>query len=230
LTNSTFIHIAEIEEVRDTFDYLYELSQILDTSRLDRFENEILRFEGIDSVIPVKQNQILFIGSSSIRKWKTLHDDMEPLYVIQRGFGGSTIPEVIFYARRIIFPYAPKTIVIYAGENDLVSSKVQAEDVLKTCKLFVKTIKYYLPETHIYFVSIKPSIARLKYLDKMLKANVLIKKYTQEEKIVDFIDVSSSMLDRKGNVKENIFIHDNLHLNEKGYKIWTKKIKKHLLN
>ena len=193
---------------KDTFIYEQRLAEFADTSNLNRFEKEILKFEKLDSTSSFIGNEILFIGSSSIRKWETLQNDMGTLPVIRRGFGGSTIPEIIHYFHRILLPYKPRRIVIYAGENDLTSGSVSPQDVLETLKIFVEMTEFYLPKTNIFFVSIKPSITRKHLWTKM-----------------NYIDVSSSMLDENKEIRKDIFIRDKLHLNEKGYKIWTKIIK-----
>lgn len=210
---------------KDTFIYKKDLSKFADTLNLDRFESEILNFERFDAKGNFTKNGIVFIGSSSIRKWKTLENDMTPLSVINRGFGGSTIPEVIYYFQRIILPYNPKTIVLYAGENDLTSKQTSPHNVLETLKIFVNMTNFYLPATNIYFISIKPSIARKHLWRKMELTNMLIRDYMEAKGKINYIDVSSSMLKKNGEIRTDIFVADNLHLNQNGYQIWTKIIK-----
>ena len=220
--------ILEEDTIFDKERYIKELALIADTNNLDRFEREIIRFKKQDSVNGIIKNEILFIGSSSFRKWKTMEQDMFPLKVLNRGFGGSTIPEIIWYADKIIFPYSPKTIVLYAGENDIANNETESKTVLKTLKLFVKMIKYNLPETKIYFVSIKPSLARSKYYEKMESTNKILKNYIKNTNNIYYIDVFSSMINADKTIKDDIFIKDKLHLNTKGYNIWKEIIKPYL--
>ncbi len=222
--------------LKDTFVYIHKLAKYADTSNLRRFENEIIKFKKLDSIDNSHknsclntENEILFIGSSSIRKWKTLKSDMYPIRVKNRGFGGSTIAEVIQYTKRIILPHNPQFIVLYAGENDLTIDTIKPSDVLETLKIFTEMIDFYLPKTKIYYISIKPSLARARLWQKMEVTNFLIQNYTETNSKIEYINVSDSMLDKSGEIKRDIFIRDKLHLNEKGYKIWTKIVKPYLL-
>jgi hypothetical protein len=127
------------------------------------WEDDIRDFEAKDRKTPPELNRILFVGSSSIRKWKTLQEDMAPLKVINRGFGGSKIPDIIYYVNRIVLPYKPKTIVFYAGDNDMSRGKRHSpEQVLDNCRTFTNLIHAELPETKIFFISIIPSKLRWK--------------------------------------------------------------------
>lgn len=200
-----------------------------DTSFLSTFEYEIERFRKLDKLEKPNRNQILFVGSSSIRKWKTLKDDMAPLKVINRGFGGSIIPEVIHYSNDIVFPYNPSAVVLYAGENDLTAKTNTSKWTYKMFRYFINIVKNRLPETKIYYVSIKPSPARFHLWKKMLLTNAYIKEYCEMDSSVTYIDVASEMLNENNLPKEDIFARDNLHLNEKGYQIWTSIIKKKLI-
>lgn len=194
----------------------------------DRFDDQIVEFEEMDQSDGYKPDAIFFTGSSSIRMWSTLEDDMSPMSVVNRGFGGSTIPEVLFYADRLIKPHEPKMIVFYCGDNDLSNDTTTAEDVLQSFKEFDQWLKTNLPDSRLYFISIKPSVKRWQYWPKMHKANQLIANYMIKESRLRFIDVSSAMLDKKGNVKDDLFLEDMLHLNEKGYKGWAKTVKSSL--
>jgi hypothetical protein len=190
-----------------------------------RFGKEIEQFEEIDRAEGFQPEAVLFVGSSSIRRWSTLAQDMAPMPVINRGFGGSTLPEVLHYADRIITPHNPKIIVLYCGENDLANNSTTANDVLESFKQMNYWLQKNLPDARLYFISIKPSVKRWKYWKKMNEANLLILQYMSRHSHLRFIDVSTPMLDSKGRVKGKIFVEDNLHLNDKGYKIWTKAVK-----
>lgn len=200
-------------------------NQAFSQSDPTRFESQIVEFEKADSLNGYQTGSILFTGSSSIRMWKTLSEDMKPLPVLNRGFGGSTIPDVIYYADRIILPYHPKILVLYCGENDLANDEAKSSLALKNFKEFHQYMKSKLPDTEVFFIAIKPSIRRWNYWPKMRKANDKIIKYIDKLDNYHFIDTASKMLDKDGVVLQDIFIDDNLHMNEKGYKIWTRTIK-----
>lgn len=191
----------------------------------DRFESTFIKFEQEDLQKGYNSKTIIFTGSSSIKMWKTLKEDMAPMNVINRGFGGSTIPEVTAVADRILLPHHPKIIVFYCGENDLANDHTKPELALKSFKLFYSYMQENMPETKVFFIAIKPSISRAKYLNKLKEANQLIEKFIDKKDNYFFIDTASLMLDESGNVMQDIFIEDNLHMNAKGYTIWTKEIK-----
>lgn len=193
------------------------------------WEKAIQNFEKQDKIKFPDSGQILFVGSSSIRMWKSLNEDMKPLKVINRGFGGSTFPDVLHFFDRLVLPYKPKVILIYEGDNDLAGKSPHTpETVLKNFQKFVKKVKAKLPETKVYFISIKPSISRWKIWPSMARANQLIKAFAETEQSVGFFDVSTPMLNREG-VKKELFISDGLHMNKEGYTIWTNVIKAELL-
>jgi lysophospholipase L1-like esterase len=192
---------------------------------------QISAYEKGDRVNPPKAGVIVFTGSSSIRFWDTLANDMKPLEVINRGFGGSQIAHVNQYASRIIIPYQPRAVVLYAGENDLSWpwSKTP-EQVFADFRQFVGIVHAQLPETWIYYVSIKPSILRRSNWQKLKETNKLIAAYIGTQPRVQFIDVEEAMLDAQGNPRSELFGWDGLHMNAKGYAVWTSIIKPILLS
>jgi lysophospholipase L1-like esterase len=193
--------------------------------KLDRFEQTIQQFELEDDSTGYRSEAVLFTGSSSIRMWHHLADDMAPLPVLNRGFGGSTLPEVLHYAARIILPHQPETIVLYAGENDLTEPGIKAKDVVKRFKAFAQLVQEKLPDTQVFYLSIKPSVARWHLWPEMAKANKKLQRWMNNRDQFTYVDVASTMLDQTGNVKEDIFIADHLHMNEKGYALWQAKLK-----
>jgi lysophospholipase L1-like esterase len=197
---------------------------------LPPFWQEIQAFKRQDTIIALKKNQILFVGSSSFTMWTDVQRSFLGYKIINRGFGGSSLPDVIRYADEIILPYRPKQIVIYCGENDLAASdSVTADMVLiRFVKLF-ELIRKKLPKVHIAFVSMKPSPARQRLMSQMLAANSKIKNYLSKKERTAFVDVYYKMLKENGMPKENIFKEDMLHMNAKGYVIWQKAIKPYLL-
>jgi lysophospholipase L1-like esterase len=191
------------------------------------FQDEIKKFVTADSLHAPGKNKILFVGSSSIRLWKTLEQDFKGLNVINRGFGGSSIEDVIFYADKIIFPYKPKQILLYAGENDIAAGK-KAEQVFEDFKTLFSMIREKCPGVEVGFISIKPSPSRTPLIPEMRKANDLIKTFLSGKRRTAFIDVHSLMLDADGQPREELFVDDKLHMNEKGYAIWTNKVRPYL--
>jgi lysophospholipase L1-like esterase len=156
---------------------------------------------------------------------------MKPLEVINRGFGGSQIAHVNQYASRIIIPYRPRAVVLYAGDNDLSWPwSKPPEQVFGDFRQFVGIIHSQLPETWVYYVSIKPSILRSGNWQKMKKTNELIAAYISTQPRVQFIDVDEAMLDAQGEPRAELFRWDGLHMNAKGYAVWTSIIKPVLLS
>ena len=165
----------------------------------------------------------MFIGSSSIVKWKTLAEDFPGMPVINRGFGGSRIPDSIRFADRIVLPYHPKRIFLYAGDNDIAGGH-SPQQVLADFKTFVETVRAGQSDVPIYFISLKPSPSRAKFIPKVLEANSLIQAYTKEGKDLFYIDVATPMLDSEGKARPELFGKDMLHMNRSGYEIWIKII------
>jgi hypothetical protein len=191
------------------------------------FEDDIRSFEEADKLHAPKFDGIVFVGSSSIRFWKTLIKDMAPLPVINRGFGGSELSHVIFNAHRIIIPYKPKAVVLYAGDNDLADGTDKTpEDILADYKRFVQTIREPLPNTELYFLSIKPSPWRWSQWPVMAKANALIRSWSRHHAHLHYIDGANVLLDTDGHPRDDLFWFDGLHLNEKGYAAWSQIIRK----
>ncbi len=190
------------------------------------WEKAIQAFEARDQKTPPPKGAILFAGSSSIVGWK-LAQYFPDLQTINRGFGGSRIPDSTEFADRIIIPCAPKIIVFYAGDNDVAGNKT-AERVCDDYKAFVKKIHDALPEAKIIFITIKPSIARWKLWDKMQAANKLIAEFVKSDKRLGYVDVGPPMLGEDGKPKAELFVKDGLHLSADGYELWTKLVLPHL--
>jgi len=191
------------------------------------FENEIRAFEASDKTNPPPKNAILFIGSSSIRMWKTLELEFPEYHVINRGFGGSQISNSIHFAERIVIPYQPRVIVFYAGGNDINAGK-SAETVFNDFEMFVTKVREKLPRTKIAYISIAPNPARWLQLDRIREANRLIHDYTAKHAGLSFIDVFLPMLGSDGQPKAGIYLDDKLHMNARGYAIWKRVVSEHL--
>jgi lysophospholipase L1-like esterase len=188
--------------------------------RVSTWEKDIALFEASDQTNPPPKGAILFIGSSSIRMWKTLAADFPEHDVINRGFGGSEIADSVEFADRIVVPYAPKRIIMYAGGNDI-HAKKSPEQVLADFKAFVEKVHRQLPETRVSFISIAPNPARWAELEKVKAANRLIEQYTRSNPKLSFIDVFSRMLGEDGKPLPDIYLPDKLHMNPKGYALWA---------
>lgn len=188
----------------------------------NRFEKEIRVFEKTDSKNTAADNAILFVGSSSIRMWAT-QDYFPKLKVINRGFGGSQISDVIHFSHRIVFPYKPKLIVFYAGDNDVAVGK-KAQRVFDDYKSFVKLAREQLPKTPIIFIAIKPSMSRWKLWPEMKKANAMIEGFCQSDPALFYFDAATPLLGTDGKPNNDLFMPDLLHLNAQGYKAWTKRL------
>ncbi len=194
------------------------------------FWNEIQAFKKQDSMKFPPKNAILFVGSSSFHYWTDVQDYFPGYTIINRGFGGSSLPHVIAYANDIIFPYHPKQVVIYCGENDLNDNdSVTGEVVLRRFTTLFQLIRSKLPDASIAFVSIKPSPSRSRLFPQMIKANELINAFIKKQRKAVFIDVYHSMLNADGTPRKELFKEDNLHMNKTGYAIWQKAIQPHLL-
>jgi len=194
------------------------------------FWNEIQAFKKQDSISFPGTGKILFVGSSSFTKWKDVQEYFPEYPIINRGFGGSTLPDVIRYREDAIFKYKPKQIVIYCGENDLASSDtITPEIVVARFKELFSLIRSRLGNVPIAFVSLKPSPSREHLMPKQLIVNLTIKNFLKKQKKTAFIDVYYKMLTPEGKPIPDIFIEDKLHMNAKGYAIWQKIIKPYLL-
>jgi lysophospholipase L1-like esterase len=185
------------------------------------FEREISAFEAADAVRRPASCQILFVGASSIRLWSTLAQDMGRL-TLDRGFGGSRIPDVNRVFARVVAPYRPRAIVFYAGENDIALGATP-EDVAAQFDLFMKMKRDTLRATPVYFISIKPSPSRIAQLESQALANALIRARADVHADLVFVDVADAMMAE--GVPRDIFRPDRLHMNAAGYAIWTGIVK-----
>jgi lysophospholipase L1-like esterase len=193
------------------------------------FADEIQTFKNQDKINPPPANAILFVGSSSFRKWTDVSSYFPGYSIINRGFGGSVFPDVIRYENDIIIPYHPKQVVIYCGDNDLASSDaITADSVFERFKVLFEGIRRGLPGENIVYVSIKPSPSRARLQEKMEKANLLIQTYLSIQSHAAFVDVYHKMLNPDGSIMADIFLEDKLHMNAKGYAIWQKAIEPYL--
>ena len=194
------------------------------------FYNDIIAFRKQDSIQAPPRGAILFIGSSSFTMWTDVQKSFPGYTIINRGFGGSSLTDQIRFANEIVFPYQPKQIVIYCGENDLAGNDtVSGQTVLNRFKFLFEMIREKLPNVPIVFISLKPSPSRAHLFPKMKVANSLIREWLSKQKNTAFVDVYSLMLMSDGKPMPDIFLSDSLHMNPKGYAIWQKAIRPYLL-
>ncbi len=191
------------------------------------FENEIRAFEKADSATPTPRRPILFTGSSSIRFWSSLAADFPGKPVLNRGFGGSQLSDVMRYADRIIIPYHPKQIVLYAGDNDIAAGQTAQQTFDRFVTLF-EYVRQKLPRVPFVFIAIKPSPSRRKYFAENDTANRLIKDYMAKQKKARFVDIRPVMLQANGQPVPELFRQDSLHMLPAGYERWTTVVKPYL--
>ncbi|MFA7689424.1 MAG: GDSL-type esterase/lipase family protein [Bacilli bacterium] len=193
----------------------------------EKWHNWIARFEEADKNQPVGPNPIVCVGSSSMVCWKHMARDLAPLPVINRGFGGSTLPEAFYYMDELIVKYNPVVVMVYEGDNDIFS--VEPSYFRMLFEAFEKQLHKKLPDTQIIFLSIKPSISRLHIWEKSQQANKLIEEYTKTKNYLTYIDITETLFGDDGKLDPDLFLEekyeDKLHLNEQGYLKWTPVIK-----
>ena len=189
-----------------------------------QWEKDVAAFEAADRTSPPPKDALLFVGSSTIVRWKTLDKDFPNQPIINRGFGGNEIADSTHFADRIIFPYRPKMIFLRAGGNDIHNGK-SPEQVFEDFKTFVSTVHARLPQTEIAFISLSPSIARWSERDANEKLNTLVASYVKGKPRLKYIDTWSVPLDAKGQPRPELFVEDKLHLSPEGYKLLVERVR-----
>ena len=192
------------------------------------FYKDIQHFKALDKENPPPRNAILFIGSSSFTKWTDVSDYFPGYTIINRGFGGSTLKDLLYYFNDLVPVYQPKQIVIYCGENDLANDPTPADTVINRFKRLYSLIRNYNKKVPVAYVSMKPSPSRTQFLPKFIAANAAIKAFLQKEKNARYNEVYDHMLGPDGAPMPGIFLGDSLHMNAEGYHIWQKIIQPYL--
>jgi len=214
------------------FLFLFSACQLLIAQEQQKpaFWDEIQAFKKQDSARFPAAKQILFIGSSSFTMWKDVQQYFPGYKILNRGFGGSSLPDVFHYGKDVILRYNPKQIVIYCGENDLASSDtVSASNVMRRFEMLFYYIRKNYPEVPIVYISMKPSPSRQHLMPKMVEANQLIRNFLSKRKKTVFVNIYNKMLNKDGTPRGELFLEDKLHMNAKGYAIWQKALTPHLL-
>jgi len=203
---------------------LVAASAYADSAPPSHWAPDIAAFTAADREHPPAPHGVLFIGSSSIQFWKSLAQDFPGIPVINRGFGGSALPDSTYYADKIVWPYKPKLIVMYAGDNDI-NDGATADQVLASFQKFVTRAREGAPGVPIVYVSIKPSIARFALWPTMKAANDKIRDWAATQKNVRFVDIAPAMVDANGKPRPELFRPDGLHMLPAGYALWIAALK-----
>jgi lysophospholipase L1-like esterase len=186
----------------------------------NKFEPAIKRFEKADSLTAPALGQILFVGSSTLEFWKTFSKDLAGFDVLNRGVGGTQMSDVNELFDRWVLPYKPRMVVLYEGDNDLAAGK-STETIINDYQYFIAKIRTHFPKIPIVIYSIKPSIARENMLAQQQETNKQLQKLCAKQKRMYYIDSFSALMGGNQKPLPDVFIGDNLHLNEKGYIIWA---------
>lgn len=195
------------------------------------FWDDIEAFRKRDSIEMPAPNQVLFVGSSSFTLWTDVQKYFPSVPIINRGFGGSSLADLLRYKEEVIFKYKPKQVVMYCGENDFAASDtVSVQTVVNRFRQLFGFTRQRLGNISFVYVSMKPSPSRKHLMPKFARANAEIRGFLKKYKNTIFVDVYRSMLKPDGSPMTDIFLEDNLHMNAKGYAIWQKLLAPHLLN
>jgi hypothetical protein len=194
-----------------------------------KWEKDIIKFEQLDISEKDPANAILFVGSSSIRMWSTLKDDVAPYPVIQRGFGGSKFSDLAVYADRIVYSHQFRALVIYVG-NDITGDKADKspEEVVRLFCAIVKTVRKKNADQPIFLIEITPTKSRWAVWPTIKQANLLLKGMCSKLHNTYFIETASAYLNKDGEPRNDLFIKDMLHQNHDGYIIWGDLVRKKL--
>ena len=193
-----------------------------------KFEKTIQSFEAADSKSMPSKGAVVVTGSSSVRMWHSrIKKDLAPLTVIPRGFGGSNMNDLLHFSDRIVLKYQPRAVVFYEGDNDTAQGIHPLQIKAKLLE-FVAKLKKQNKDVRIYIITVKPSIKRLAIWDKALETNCMYESLCEEDDNMYYVDTASALL-KDGKPMNDIFIHDNLHLNKKGYDLWAEAVKKVIL-
>ena len=193
----------------------------------DYYQEDINKFKDQDLIDFPEDVEVLFTGSSSIRFWDSLEEDMRPLKVLNRGFGGAHIVHVNYHFEDVVSRYNPQAIVFFCGTNDITALKT-AKETVEDFKIFQNKVRTNLPNVPIFVIGIKPTPAREYIEEEELEYNKLIADLAAEDELLYFIDIWDAMLSEEGERIPELFVEDGLHINAKGYEIWTKLVRENL--
>lgn len=223
---------TDVEAITDSvrFTEYLPISHTDAAKWITRYQPDINRYQSENRELKDTSCDVLFVGSSSINMWDNIYQDMHPLKIIRRSYGGAAIRDMIYNYNTIARGYRPKSIVLYV-ENDLTGSKedITVGETYDFFRIFINRLKRDYPGVPVFVLSFKPSPARIKMLSKQKAINLLLEEYAEKEVQVSYVDVASCMYNREGEIRTDIFRDDNLHLNQTGYDLWTAILKPRLL-
>jgi lysophospholipase L1-like esterase len=207
----------------------FELSSAQEKNQISKFQGDIETIQKMDKIYKTLENPIVFVGSTSISKWSGLNVAFGKYNVLNRGIAGTSINDINYYLNDLVIKYKPRQVVIFVGVNDFVDELATPDTVLNRTVNMINNIRAKLPNVPIAYISIQGAPSRASHIDRIKEANKLIKKYLSTEKNTSFIDVFNPLLNKNGQLREELFIEDRLHLTAEGYKIWIKQIEPYLL-
>jgi lysophospholipase L1-like esterase len=201
-------------------DYIFTSAEI-ESAR--SYENEIAAFESSDVKSGVTSGGVVFLGSSTFTLWlslvRTFQNVVPCLPLFNRGFGGSEVSDSLYYCERVLLPLAPRAVFFYAGDNDLAHGK-SPQRVLDGTKALCERTWQSLPDTKFFLVSVKPSPSRWHIFDLQIQTNELLRAYCADDGRLTFVDITTPMLDKNGEIRPELYVADELHLSLAGYRIW----------
>lgn len=191
------------------------------------WEPHIERLEAAARTAPPAPGGVLFAGSSSIRLWPSLESAFPGVRAVNHGFGGSEMEDLLHYVDRLVIAHRPRLVFVYEGDNDL-NAGDSPEEVAAEYRELVRRIHAALPETRVGFISIKPSPSRWHLADRMRRANELVRRFTETDPRLFYVDVFTPMLDADGAPRPELYVADRLHMTEEGYAVWREAVAPHL--
>lgn len=191
------------------------------------WKKHVASFREADQKKMPAEDAILFVGSSTFSGWRAMAKSFPDHRIINRGFGGSQLSDLIFFFQDVVLPYSPCQIIVYEGDNDIASG-MSPDEYLQDVITFVRLVEIFLPGTPVDFLSTKPSPGRGNWTEDYLKANELVQQYTASKNHLRFIDVAQLMIDSEGNIRADYFLDDKVHLSPEGYEMWRSVIQPYL--
>jgi hypothetical protein len=185
----------------------------------ERWTRALAEFDAADRATPPPQGEVLFLGSSTIVDWDTAKA-FPGIRIVNRAVWSSSIYDFVRHVDRMVFPYAPRLIVIYAGDNDI-NAGATSEQVAVEFERFVFAVHARLPQTRIVFIGLKPSLQRWPLVYRMRATNDLVRQFCEHDDLLAFIDVDSAMLGWDEKPRKELFVEDGLHLSPQGYALWS---------
>ncbi len=217
--------ISATEKLPDTTQRYPDYIEIYRKDAIEKWEKDIIKLETLDREEQDPKRAVLFLGSSSIRRWETMAEDLHPWPTIRRGYGGAKFSDLAIFTQRLVKPHKPSAIAIFVA-NDI-SGKEQdktPEQVIELVKFVASEIRELAPTTPLFFFEITPTSSRFSVWDKIQQVNLLVKNHCEQTENTYFIATAEHFL-VEGAPNDALFVDDKLHLNDEGYKLWAKIVK-----